>query len=135
MSEVASLALQVTLQSTITNKDSREEKHRQDNDEQIKAFMEIQNKKLALEAEKQAKILEIKATKAAIRAREVCIACMTKEVKIMKVDLSTVSPRKSSWFEKMRDDILNLDGEWSMAVIAIFLYASNCAGMTMAGIA
>ncbi|KAE8792127.1 Protein UXT-like protein [Hordeum vulgare] len=73
--------------------------------------MDIQNKKLTLEAEKQAKVLEIKATKAAARAREFHLACMTKGVEILKVDLSTVSPRKWSWFEKMQDDMLNLDDE------------------------
>ncbi|KAE8777673.1 C2 domain-containing protein [Hordeum vulgare] len=72
--EAASLALQGTLQGMIANQDSREEKRRQDKDEQIQAFMDIQNKKLALETKKQAKMLEIEATKAATRAREVRVA-------------------------------------------------------------
>ncbi|KAE8790376.1 Helicase SKI2W [Hordeum vulgare] len=63
--DVASLALQATLQGMITNKNSREEKRQQDKDEQIKASMEIQNKKLVLEAEKQVKMLEIEAAKTA----------------------------------------------------------------------
>lgn len=62
----------------IANKDSREEKRWQDKEEQIRAFMEIQNNKLALEMEKEAKMLEIKATKAATKAREVWLACMMK---------------------------------------------------------
>ncbi|KAE8766559.1 Phospholipid-transporting ATPase 1 [Hordeum vulgare] len=80
----------------ITNKYSREQKRRRDKDEQIRAFMEIQKKKLVLEAEKQMKMLEIKATKDATKEREVQLACMMKGVEIMKVDLSTVSPRKRS---------------------------------------
>ncbi|KAE8809382.1 C2 domain-containing protein [Hordeum vulgare] len=63
-SEAASLALQATLQGMITNKDSREEKCRQDNDEQIRVFMDIRRKKLVLEADKQVNMLEIEAIKA-----------------------------------------------------------------------
>ncbi|KAE8802831.1 Protein UXT-like protein [Hordeum vulgare] len=88
----------------ITNKDSREEKRGQDKEEQIKAVMDIQIKKFELKAEKHAKMLDIK-------AREVWLACMTKGVDIMMVDLSTVSPRKRSWFEKMQSDMLNLHDE------------------------
>ncbi|KAE8820443.1 Protein UXT-like protein [Hordeum vulgare] len=93
----------------IAIKNSREEKHRQDKKEQMKAFMDIQHKKIALEAEKQAKMLEIKTAKVATRAREVRLACMTKGVEIMKLDLSTVSSRKRSRFENMQADMLNLD--------------------------
>ncbi|KAE8792009.1 C2 domain-containing protein [Hordeum vulgare] len=109
--EVTSLALQATFQGMITNNDSREEKHRQDKDEKIKAFMEIQKKKLELEAEKQVNMLEIEATKSVTRVREVLLACMTKGVEIMKVDLSIVSPREWSWFEKMQANMLNLNDE------------------------
>ncbi|KAE8808113.1 hypothetical protein D1007_15543 [Hordeum vulgare] len=91
----------------ITNKDSREEKHGQDKEEQIRAIMEIQKKERTLKTEKQAKMLEIEAT----RAREVWLACMANEAEIMKVNLSTTSPKKRSWFEKMQDNILNLDDE------------------------
>ncbi|KAE8806680.1 Lectin-domain containing receptor kinase A4.3 [Hordeum vulgare] len=107
--EAASLALQATLQGMIIDKDSRKEKRRQDKEEQIRAFMDIQKKKLALEAEKQAKMLKIEDNKATTRAIEVWLACMTKGVEIMKVDFSTVSSRKRSWFEKMQADMLNLD--------------------------
>ncbi|KAE8785437.1 Protein UXT-like protein [Hordeum vulgare] len=99
----------------IINKDSREEKRRQHMKEQLRAFMVIQNKNLALKVEKEAKTLEIEVTKAVTRAREIRLACMTKGIEIMKVDLSTVSPRKRSWFEKMQDDMLNLDDERSMS--------------------
>ncbi|KAE8800441.1 Phospholipid-transporting ATPase 1 [Hordeum vulgare] len=109
--EEASLALQATLQGMITNKDSREEKRRQDKEEQNRAFMDIQKKKSVLEAKKQANMLEIEATKAATKAREIWLACMTKGMEIMKVDLSMISPRKLSWFEKMHADMLNLDDE------------------------
>ncbi|KAE8771880.1 Helicase SKI2W [Hordeum vulgare] len=93
--EVASLALQVTLQGMIANKDSKE-KRDQDKEEQIRAFIQVQNKKLTLEAEKQAKMLEIDVIKAATKAREVRLACMMKGIEIMKVGLSMVSPKKRS---------------------------------------
>lgn len=109
--EAASLALQATLHKMIINKDSREEKRRQDKDEQIRAFMDMQKKKLTLGEEKQAKMLDIEATKAATRAREVWLVCMTKGGKIMKVDLSTVCSRKRYWFENMYTDMLKLDDE------------------------
>ncbi|KAE8793441.1 Phospholipid-transporting ATPase 1 [Hordeum vulgare] len=120
--EVTSLALQATLQGMIANEDSREEKRRQDKEEQIRAFVEIQNKKLALEAEKQAKMVEIETTK----AREVQLAGMMKGVEIMKVDLSMVFPRKWSWFEKTHADIFSLEDDRSML---------QCAGMTTAEMA
>ena len=70
--------MQATLQGMMDNKESREEKRRQAKEEQIKAFMEIQNNKIALEAKKQANMLEIEATKAATKARELRLACMMK---------------------------------------------------------
>ncbi|KAE8782201.1 Phospholipid-transporting ATPase 1 [Hordeum vulgare] len=93
--ERVSLALQATFQGMITNKDSKEEKHRQYKDGQIRAFMDMKKKKLTLKAEKQAKMLEIEATRAATKAREARLACMTKGVEIMKVDLSTISQKRS----------------------------------------
>jgi hypothetical protein len=63
--------------------------------------MEIQQKKLALEVEKQTKMLKIEAFKAATKAREVRLAAMKQGAEILRVDLSTVSPRKRPWFEKM----------------------------------
>ncbi|KAE8810594.1 Helicase SKI2W [Hordeum vulgare] len=107
--EATSLALQATLQGMFTNKDSREEKRRQDKEEKIRDFMDIKNKKLALEAEKKAMMLEIEATEVANRPREVRLTCMTERVKIMKVDLRTSSLRKRSLFEKMQADMHNLD--------------------------
>ena len=81
------------------------------------AFMEIQRRRLEmdaekqakmheLEAEKQAKMLEIEAANAKTKAKEVALASMITGVEIMKVDLNTVSPRKRPWFEKMQADML-----------------------------
>ncbi|KAE8814533.1 C2 domain-containing protein [Hordeum vulgare] len=55
--EATPLALQATLHDMIVNKDLREVKRGQDKEDQIRAFMKIQNKKLVLETEKQAKVL------------------------------------------------------------------------------
>ena len=73
--------------------------------------MEKQAKMLEMEAEKQAKMLEIEAANAKTKEKEVTLACMTKGVDIMKVDLSTVSPRKKPSFEKMQTDMLKFDDE------------------------
>ena len=54
-----------------------------------------------LEAEKQAKMLEIEAANAKTKAKEVALASMMAGVEIMKVDLNALSPRKRPWFEKM----------------------------------
>ncbi|KAE8813839.1 Helicase SKI2W [Hordeum vulgare] len=94
--EAASHALPATLQGMIADKDSRKEKRRQNKEEQIRPSWRYKTKKLALEAEKQGKMLEIKATKAATKAREVWLSCMMKGVEIMNMDLNTVSPRKRS---------------------------------------
>ena len=86
------------------------------------AFMEIQRRRLEmdaekqakmfeLEAEKQAKMLEIEAANAKTKAKEVALASMMTGVEIMKVDLNTVSPRKRPWFEKMKADMLKFDDE------------------------
>ena len=60
-------------------------------EEQMKAYLEIQKKKLEIE-EKQVKLV-----------------VMTKQMEIMKVDLNTVSPRKRAWFEKMQNEMLASD--------------------------
>ena len=39
------------------------------------------------------------------------LASMMTRVEIMKVDLSTVSPRKRPWFEKMQADMLKFNDE------------------------
>ena len=72
-------------------KDTREEMHRQDKEEQMKAFMEIQRKKL-----------EIEEANAKTRAREVELAYISKEVEIMAADMS----KSSSKTEIMRDHLL-----------------------------
>ncbi|KAE8786583.1 Phospholipid-transporting ATPase 1 [Hordeum vulgare] len=60
----------------ITKKDSRKEKRRQEREEQMNALLEIQRRRLDMEAEKQAKMLEIEATNAKTKAKEVALASM-----------------------------------------------------------
>ena len=83
------------------NKDSREEELRHFKEEQMNAFMEIQRRRLEmdaekqakmfeLEVEKQAKMLEIEAANAKTKVKEVALASMMTGVEIMKVDLNTV---------------------------------------------
>ncbi|XBJ22409.1 hypothetical protein VPH35_000806 [Triticum aestivum] len=116
------IASHTTLEGMVTKKDIGEEKRRQDKEEQMKAFMEIQRrrleldvekqtKKLEMKAEKQREMLEIEATNAKNKAKEVVLVSMMTGVEIMKVDLNTVSPGKRSWFEKMQSDMLKFDDE------------------------
>ncbi|KAE8813543.1 C2 domain-containing protein [Hordeum vulgare] len=109
----------------MSKKDSREEERRRYKQEQMNAFMEIQRRRLEMdaekqakmlqmEAEKQAKILEIEAANAKTKAKEVALASMMTGMKIVKVDLNTVSPRKMSWFEKMQVNMIKFDEELSM---------------------
>ncbi|KAE8804547.1 C2 domain-containing protein [Hordeum vulgare] len=102
--DAASIALIATMEGMITKKDSREEKSRQEREEQMNAFLEIQRRRLDMEAEKQARMLEMEAEKQAqmleieaanamTKAKEVALASMKIGVEIMKVDLNTVSPR------------------------------------------
>uniref|UniRef100_A0A8I7B0H0 No apical meristem-associated C-terminal domain-containing protein n=1 Tax=Hordeum vulgare subsp. vulgare TaxID=112509 RepID=A0A8I7B0H0_HORVV len=120
--DATSIALIATVEGMITKKDSREEKRRQEKQEQINAFLELQRRRLdveaekqarmlEMEAEKQAKMLEIEAVNAKTKAKEVALANMMTGVEIMKVDLNTVSQRKRPWFEKMQVNMLNFDNE------------------------
>ncbi|KAI5016428.1 hypothetical protein ZWY2020_006279 [Hordeum vulgare] len=120
--DAASVALIATVESMITKKDSRKEKRRQEREEQMNAFLEIQRRRLDMEAEKQArmlgmkaekqaKMLEIEAVNAKTKAKEVALTSMMTGVEIMKVDLNIVSPRKRPWFEKMQADMLKFDEE------------------------
>ena len=106
----------------MNKKDSREEERRRFKAEQMDAFMEIQMRRLEmdaekqtkmfeLEAEKQTKMLEIEAANAKTKAKEVALVSMMTGVEIMTVDLNTVSPRKRPWFEKMQADMLKFDDE------------------------
>ncbi|XBH93377.1 hypothetical protein VPH35_084304 [Triticum aestivum] len=115
-------ALIASVEGMMNKKDSREEERRRFKKEQINAFMEIQRRRLEMDAEKQAKMLEMEAEKQAkmlkieaanvkTKAKEVALASMMTEVEIMKVDLNTVSPRKRPWFEKMQADILKFTDE------------------------
>ncbi|XBJ08654.1 hypothetical protein VPH35_013907 [Triticum aestivum] len=120
--DAASNALIASVVGMMNKKDSREEERRCFKEEQMNAFMEIQRRRLEmdaekqakmheLEAEKQAKMLEIEAANAKTKAKEVALASMMTGLEIMKVDLNTVSPRKRPWFEKMRVDMLKFTDE------------------------
>ncbi|XBI14820.1 hypothetical protein VPH35_057343 [Triticum aestivum] len=120
--DAASNALIASVEGMMNKKDSREEECRRFKEKQMNAFMEIQRRRLEmdaekeakmleLEAEKQAKMLEIEAANAKTKAKEVALASMMTGVEIMKVDLNTVSPRKRSWFEKMQADMLKFIDE------------------------
>ncbi|KAE8775945.1 C2 domain-containing protein [Hordeum vulgare] len=118
--DAASNALIATVEDMMTKKDSREEKHRKDKKDHVNTFMDIQGRRLEMEAEKQAKVfemeaekqarmLEIEAVNAKTKAKEVALASMMTGVEIMKVDLNTISPRKRPWSEKMLADMLKFD--------------------------
>ena len=104
-------ALIASVEGMMNKKDSREKECRHFKEEQMNAFMEIQRRRLDMEAEKQAKMLEIEAANAKTKAKEVALASMMTGVEIMKVDLNTVSPRKRSWLEKMQADMLKFTDE------------------------
>ncbi|XBI94030.1 hypothetical protein VPH35_030750 [Triticum aestivum] len=85
--DAASISLIRTVEGMMTKKDSREEKRLQDKEEQMNAFMEIQRRRLEMDAEKQVKILEMEAEKQAkmleietanakTKAKEVTLASM-----------------------------------------------------------
>lgn len=110
--DATSIALLEKEEGMISKKDLREEKRRQEKEEQMNAFMELQRRRLEIDVErqakmleleeaKQAKMLEIEATNAKTKAKEVALASMKTDVETMKVDLNTVSLRKRLWFEKM----------------------------------
>ncbi|XBJ01544.1 hypothetical protein VPH35_021175 [Triticum aestivum] len=120
--DAASNALIVSVEGMINKKDSREKERWRFKEEKMNAFMEIQRRRLEMdaekqakmlemEAEKQAKMLEIEAANAKTKAKEVALTSMMTGVKIMKVDLNTVSPRKRPWFEKMQADMLKFTNE------------------------
>ncbi|KAE8804864.1 Protein UXT-like protein [Hordeum vulgare] len=73
--------------------------------------VEKQAMMLKMEAEKQAKMLEIEAANAKTKEKELSFASMMMGVEIMKVDLNTLSPRKRPWFEKMQADMLMFNYE------------------------
>ncbi|XBH89504.1 hypothetical protein VPH35_081385 [Triticum aestivum] len=120
--DAATNALIASVDGMMNKKGSREEERRRFKAEQMDAFMEIQRRRLhldaekqakmfELEAEKQAKMLEIDAANAKTKAKEVALASMMTGVEIMKVDLNALSPRKRPWFEKMQADMLKFNDE------------------------
>ncbi|KAE8803606.1 hypothetical protein D1007_20557 [Hordeum vulgare] len=66
----------------VATKDTRKEKCRQDNEEQMNAFMEIQRRRLELDAEKQAKMLEMDAEK---------------QAKMLEIEAAMPRPRQKKW--------------------------------------
>ncbi|XBI75233.1 hypothetical protein VPH35_068628 [Triticum aestivum] len=120
--DAATNALIASVDDMMNKKNSREEERRRFKAEQMDAFMEIQRRRLDLDAEKQAKMfeleaekhakmLEIEAANAKTKVKEVALASMMTGVEIMKVDLNALSPRKRSWFEKMQANMLKFDDE------------------------
>ncbi|XBH58788.1 hypothetical protein VPH35_080164 [Triticum aestivum] len=120
--DAASNALIAGVEGMMNKKDSREEERRRFKAGQMDAFMELQRRRLEMDAEKQAKMfkleavkqakmLEIEAANAKTKAKEVALASMMTGVEIMKVDLNTVLPRKRSWFKEMQADMLKFDDE------------------------
>ncbi|KAE8777993.1 C2 domain-containing protein [Hordeum vulgare] len=120
--DVASNALIASVEGMMSKKDSREEERRCYKEEQMNAFMEIQRRRLEMnaekqakmlemEAEKQARMLEIEAANAKTKAKEVALTSMMTGVEIMKVDLNTMSPRKRLWFKKMQANMLKFGNE------------------------
>jgi hypothetical protein len=79
--DAGTFALQETLQGMMTQKKVREERKRQKKEEQMKAYIEIQKKKLKLEENVKTKKLEIEATNAKTKAKELALTFMAKEVK------------------------------------------------------
>ncbi|XBI13538.1 hypothetical protein VPH35_140262 [Triticum aestivum] len=108
--DAATNALIASVDGMMNKKDLREEERRRFKAEQMDAFMEIQRRRLELDAEKQAKMFELEAEKhAKTKAKKVALASMMTGVEIMKVGLNTVSPRKRPWFEKMQAVMLKFD--------------------------
>ena len=120
--DAASNALIASVEGMMSKKDSREEERQRYKEEQMNALMEIQRRRLEmdakkqskmfeLEAEKQDKMLEIEAANSKTKAKEVALASMMTGVEIMKVDLNALSPVKRPWFEKMQADMLKFNDE------------------------
>ena len=122
--DASSMALHETLHGMMSQKDVRDEKKRQSKDEQMKQYLDLQGEKLEMEeAAKKRKIdmeeaarqrqldmeearqrqLDIEATNAATKAKEVALA-------IMSVDLSKMSEKTRAWFEARQKEMLDADG-------------------------
>ncbi|KAE8805290.1 putative DBINO protein [Hordeum vulgare] len=114
--DVASMALQETLQGMMSQKDMRDEKKRQTKDEQMHQYPELQRKKLEMEeAAKKRKMdleeaarqrqLDIEAANVEARKRQLDIEAANATTKakevalvIMSVDLTKMSEKTRSWF-------------------------------------
>ncbi|KAE8809606.1 hypothetical protein D1007_13769 [Hordeum vulgare] len=109
--DATTFALQETLQGFMTQKEARVGKKRQENEEQMKAYIEIQTKKLKTEENVQTKKLEIEAINVKTKAKEVALAFMVKEMGITTADLSKVSARRKVWFKKRQTKLLAGDAQ------------------------
>ncbi|KAE8782002.1 eyes absent-like protein 4 [Hordeum vulgare] len=89
------IALLEKVEGMISKKDLREKKRRQKKEEQMNAFVEIQRRRLEMDAErqakmleleeaKQAKMLEIESTNAKTKAKEVALASMKTGMEVIK---------------------------------------------------
>ena len=74
--DAASNALIASVEGMMNKKYSREEERRRFKEEQMNAFMEIQRRRLEMDTEKQAKMLEIEAANVKTKAKEVALASM-----------------------------------------------------------
>ncbi|KAE8784423.1 Serine/threonine-protein kinase mph1 [Hordeum vulgare] len=111
--DAASFALHETLHGMMSQKEASDEKKQHGREEKMKQYLELQTKKFEMkEAAKKRKIgmeeasqqrhLEIEATNAATKAKEVALA-------IMSVDLSKMSEKTRSWFEVRQKEMFDAD--------------------------
>ncbi|XBJ26130.1 hypothetical protein VPH35_003628 [Triticum aestivum] len=118
--DAASFALQETLQDMVAQKEARGERKRQEKEEKMKAYIELQTKKLEMEKDIkrrkleieeviQMKKLEIEATHANTKAKEMALAFIAKQMEIMMVDLSKMSPKRRICSKKKQKMMLELD--------------------------
>ena len=56
--------------------------------------------------------LEIEESYAKTKANKLKLVKISKEVEIMTIDLSKMSPKRRVWFEKKQKKMLEMDGLW-----------------------
>ena len=107
--DAVTLALEEIMKGLMNQKEAREEWKRQEKEEQMNTYIEIQKKKLEIKENIQKKKVEIEASIAKTKANEVKLVWILKEVEIMTVDSSNVSPRKGAWFKKKQKEMPEID--------------------------
>ena len=80
--DAATNALIASVDDMMNKKDSREEERRRFKEEQMSAFMEIQRRRLDLDAEKQAKMFELEAEK---------------QAKMLEIEAANARQRRKKW--------------------------------------